>query len=229
MEITCRRCHQTVTAQSCFCPSCGLPQLVYTADGTNGYPQVEGQPNETRDANSIDWKPGMRAALALAIPAGLLSSGISPLSALGLVWMGIAAIWAVVRYTRAQRGAWITIGAGARIGLVTGIIAAWLAFGISGGVLFFERVVFHHSSEIDSEWKDRVDKSQQLTQQWATQMGVADATQATVQRSWMLSPEGHAGFQAFGMATSCLFLVLFATAGGALGARLVGRRRRPEA
>jgi hypothetical protein len=170
----------------------------------------------------------MRASIALAVPAGLLSSGISPLSALGLMWMGLAAIWAVVLYVRSQRPAWITIGAGARIGLVTGIIAAWLAFGISGGVLFVERVAFHHSSTIDSEWKDRVEKSEQLTQQWAVQMGVADAAQATAQRNWMLSPEGHAGFQTFGMATSCIFLVLFATAGGALGARLVGRSRRPE-
>jgi hypothetical protein len=228
METTCNRCHQAVQALSCFCPNCGLPQLVYTADSTNAPSQSEGWQEGIRDASSIDWKPGLRAAIALAIPAGLLSSGISPLSALGLMWMGLASIWAVMLYMRSQKPAWITIGAGARIGLVTGIIAAWLAFGISGGVLFVERVVLHHSSAIDSEWKDRVEKSEQLTQQWAAQMGVADAAQATAQRNWMLSPEGHAGFQAFGMATSCLFLVLFATAGGALGARLVGRSRRSE-
>lgn len=228
METTCNRCHQTVLAQSCFCPNCGLPQLVYTADSTNASSQSESWPEGIKDASSIDWKPGMRAAIALAIPAGLLSSGISPLSALGVMWMGLASIWVVVLYMRSQRPSWITIGAGARIGLVTGILAAWLAFGVSGGVLFVERVVLHRSSEIDSEWKDRVEKSQQLTQQWASQMGVGDAAQATAQRNWMLSPEGHAGFQAFGMATGCLFLVLFATAGGALGARLVGRSRRPE-
>jgi hypothetical protein len=228
METTCNRCHQSVLAESCFCPNCGLPQLVYTAEGTTATPQTEGWAEEVKDASCIDWKPGMRAAIALAIPAALLSSGISPLSALGLIWMGLAAIWAVVLYIRSQRPAWITIGAGARIGLVTGILAAWLAFGISGGALFLQRVVFHRSGEIDSEWKDRVEKSQQLTQQWASQMGVADAAQATAQRNWMLSPEGHAGFQAFGMATSCAFLVLFGAAGGALGARLAGRNRRPE-
>ena len=76
--------------------------------------------------------------------------------------------------------------------------------------------------------ENRPQTEEQLTQQWAAQMGVADAAQTTAQRNWMLSPEGHAGFQVFGMAASCLFLVLFATAGGALGARLVGRSRRPE-
>jgi hypothetical protein len=228
MEITCNRCHQPVQAQSCFCPTCGLPQLVYTADSANTATQAENWAEGVKDASAIDWKPGMRAALVLAIPAGLLSSGISPLGALGLVWMGLAAIWAVMLYMRSQHPAWITIGAGARLGLVTGILAAWLAFGISGGVLFVERVVLHHPGAIDAEWKDRVEKSEQMTQQWATQMGIAEAAQATAQRDWMLSPEGHAGFQAFGMATSCIFLVLFAAAGGALGARLVGRRRRPE-
>lgn len=228
MEMTCTRCHQAVPEQSCFCSNCGLPQLLYTAEGTGSSSLSESLPEGARDASSIEWKPGMRAACVLAIPAGLLSSGISPLSALGLMWMGMAAVWAVVLYMRSQKPAWITIGAGARIGLVTGIMAAWLAFGISGCVLFVERVAFHHSSEIDSEWKNRVEKSEQLTQQWAAQMGVADAAQASAQRNWMLSPEGHAGFQTFGMATSCLFLVLFATAGGALGARFVGRSRRPE-
>jgi hypothetical protein len=228
MEITCHRCHQSVPTQSCFCPNCGLPQLVYTADSTNAPVQPENGTEAARDASSIDWKPGMRAAIALAVPAGLLSSGISPLSWLGLVWMGAAAVWAVRLYMRSQRPAWITIGAGARLGLVTGILAAWLAFAVSGTVFFVQRVVYHHASAIDSEWKDRVEKSEQMTQQWATQMGVADAGQVAAQRNWMLSPEGHAGFQAFGMITSCLFLVLFATAGGAIGARVVGRRRRPE-
>ena len=36
MEITCNRCHQTVRAENCFCPACGLPQLVYSADAANG-------------------------------------------------------------------------------------------------------------------------------------------------------------------------------------------------
>jgi hypothetical protein len=45
----------------------------------------------------------------------------------------------------------------------------------------------------------------------------------------MLSPEGHAGIEAFGMASNALFLLLFAAGGGALGARLLARSRRPEA
>ena len=228
MEITCNRCHQAILAENCYCPACGLPQLVYTVDDAAGQDQPERWQEATRDASMVDWKPAMRAALMLAVPAGLLSSGLSPVGVLGLFWMAAAAAWAVDLYLRTQRPAWITIGAGARIGLVTGLLAGWLAFGISGGALFVDRFVLHQSSQIDTEWKNRVDQSQQMTQQLASQMGVSDAAEAEVQKAWMLSPWGHAGIEVFGFASNCLFLLFFAAGGGALGARLMERNRRPE-
>jgi hypothetical protein len=229
METTCNRCHQPVPAESCYCPSCGLPQLVYAAEAGNPPASSDRGPEITRDASSIDWKPGMRAALAFAVPAGLLSSGISPVSSLGILWMAGAAIWAVIVYMRSQRPAWITMGAGARIGLVTGLIAGWLAFGFSGAGLFVTRVVMHQGNQIDSAWKQFVDKDQELSQQWLKQMSVpTDAAQLNAQRNWMLSPEGHAGFQTLGLVWDCVLLVLFAIAGGAIAARITARRRRPE-
>jgi hypothetical protein len=228
MEITCKRCHQTVEAESCYCPACGLPQLVYSIDSEGGQVQPERPAEAVRDASSVDWKPALRAAMLLAIPAGLLSCGISPVGILGLFWMSAAAAWAVTIYVRGQRPAWITMGAGARIGLVTGLLAGALAFTISGGALFVERFIFHQSSAIDSEWKTRVDASNQLTQQLATQMGVLDAAQLQAQKNLMLSPQGHAGIEAFGMASNALFLLVFAAGGGAMGARLLARSRRPE-
>lgn len=232
MEITCTRCHQTIQDENCYCPTCGLPQLVYTPDGAPGQALPERLNEPVRDASSVDWKPGLRAALLLAIPAGLLSSGLSPVGVLGLFWMSAAAAWAVVLYVRTQKPAWITIGAGARIGLVTGLLAGWLAFSISGGTLFVERYALHQSSQIDGEWKSRVDMSQQLTQQWTAGMNTADAAQAqatkTQIQNFMLTPEGHAGFEFFGFAINAIFLLFFAAGGGALGARLLARNRRPE-
>jgi len=59
-----------------------------------------------------------------------------------------------------------------------------------------------------------------------------DAAQAQAQlaqiQAWMQSPEGHAGFWAFGLAFNSLFLLFFAAAGGALGARLLARTPKPE-
>jgi hypothetical protein len=232
MEITCNRCHQAVQPEDCFCPSCGLPQLVYTADPANGQAQTERWTEAARDASMVEWKPAMRAALLFAVPAGLLSSGLSPVGILGLFWMAAAAAWAVVLYVRGQGPAWITIGAGARIGLVTGLLAAWLAFSVSGGTLFVERFILHQSGQIDSEWKNRVDLSQKMTQQWAAELEPADAAQAQTLRSevqaWMLSPWGHAGIEVFSIAFNAIFLLFFAAGGGALGARVLARTRRPS-
>jgi len=228
--MNCDRCHRTVETENCYCPTCGLPQLVYTTDGPTGQPQAEQWNEALEDASSIHWKQAIRFALMLAVPAGFLSSSISPLGFFGLLWMSTAAMWTVVLYMRSLRPAWITIGAGARIGLVTGLIAGWLAFSISGGALFVERAVLHQSSQIDAEWKNRVLASQQLTQQWTggdSGDAQAQAIRAQVQ-AFMLSPEGHAGMEAFGFACNAIFLIFFAVGGGALGARMLARSRKPE-
>ena len=169
----------------------------------------------------------MRAALALGVPAGLLCSGISPLALLGIFWMTGAAAWAVILYMKSQGPGWITIGAGARIGLVTGLIAAWLAFGVSGVGLFVGRVVMHQGNQLDAAWRETVEMSHQKEKQWLAQMNIPnDQGQADAQRSLMLSPEGHAGFQTLGLLWSGSLLVLFGVGGGALGARMASRNRR---
>jgi hypothetical protein len=150
--------------------------------------------------------------------------------------MAIAAAWAVAIYMRSQRPAWITLGAGARIGLVTGLLAGWLAFGVSGGTLFVQRYLLHQSSQMDAQWKYSVDASNQATlmmiQQWsswldAEGMAKLQANQAGI-HAMMLTPEGQAGNVTFGLIFSSVFLLLFAAAGGALGARLMARTSKPE-
>ncbi len=232
MEATCTRCHQPILAENCYCPACGLPQLLYATDALLGQATPEPWDEAVRDAASVDWKAGLRASLLLAIPAGLLSSGLSPVAFFGLFWMAAAASWAVVLYVRGQRAHWITAGAGARIGLVTGLLAAWLAFALSGSALFVERYLFHQSSQIDSEWQTRVSFGQQMAEQFTAGLAPPDAAQAQAARAqfqaWMLSPEGHAGMEAFRFAFDGCVLLFFAVIGGALAARLLARTRRPE-
>lgn len=229
MEVTCTRCHQAIPADSCFCPTCGLPQLVYSSNGEKVPEASEHWPDAARDASAVDWKAGMRAAVALAVPAGLLSSEISPLGGLlGIFWVAGAAAWAVVLYARRQRPLRITVGAGARIGLVTGLLAGWLAFAVSGAEMFVTRVVLHKGNETDTVWRQVVDATEQNVQQFETQAGMtSDATQAEVkrQRELMLSPEGHAGFAASSLLIFSFFMVVSAVAGGALGARSVAKNR----
>jgi hypothetical protein len=234
MEITCNRCHQTVKADNTFCPFCGLPQLTYTAESSSGQGQAERWTAEAaRDASMVDWKPAMRVAVLLAVPAGFLSSGLSPVGFFGLFWMAAAAAWAVILYVRGQRPGWITIGAGARIGLVTGFLSAWLAFTVGGGALFVERFLLHDGSQTDGLYNNYfVEPTQQAMQQSIAQMQPADAGRAQTMwahlRAWMLSPWGHAGVWTLAFGLNSIFLLFFAAGGGALGARISARMRRPE-
>src|ERR1019366_7190122 len=224
---------QTVTAEDCYCPACGMPQFQYSAEeNASGQPAPEPGQEPVRDAGTVAWKPALRAALLFAVPAGVLSSSASPAGVLGLLWMSAAASWAVAVYVRSQRPAWITLGAGARIGLVTGVLAAWMAFAVSGGTLFVQRFVLHQSSQMDAAWKANVAASQQFSQQLTGSMGSPDAAKAQTDQArivgFMLSPGGHAGIEAFGFASNALFLIFFGMVGGSLGARLMARSRRPE-
>jgi hypothetical protein len=233
MEITCTRCHQTIQADNCYCPACGLPQLVYSAEGVAGQLQPDGRSEPVRDASSVDWKSALRAVLMLAIPAGLLSSSQSPLSSFGFFWMTAAAAGAVVLYMRSQRPAWITIGAGARIGLVTGLLGGWLAFGASGCELFLERDFLHQSSQIDASYKTYVlDTFQAKAQQSTAGMAASDAAQVQAQfaqiQAWVASPQGRSSIWTLGFAFNSSLLLFFAVGGGALGSRLLARSRRPE-
>jgi hypothetical protein len=224
MEILCDRCHQSVQAGNCYCPVCGLPQLEYTAEDSSGQVQPERGNEPVRDAASVDWKLALRTALLMAIPAGLLCSLFSPVSIFGLLLMAAAAAWTVVLYVRSQRPAWITIGAGARIGLVTGVLGGWIAAATTGVTLFAMRFWFHQGKFYDDLWQNLV--NQQMSQQWAS-MGV-DAQTIALMKAWLLPPEGRAGWLLAAITLLSTALLLFAAGGGALGARLLARSRRPE-
>jgi hypothetical protein len=224
MEITCTRCHQAVLADNCYCPTCGLPQLQYSAENVPGQAPPERWLEPVLDASIVDWKRAMRPALALAVPAGALCSLFSPVSIFGLLWMTIAAAWVVALYLRNQKPAWITIGAGARIGLVTGLLAAWTAAAASGLSLFVMRFFLHQGKTLDETWTTII--SDQVARQW-TSAGV-DAQTISIYKGWLLSPEGRAGSMLSAICFLVAVLIFFAVGGGALGARLQARARRPQ-
>lgn len=225
MELTCSRCHQTVEAGASFCPTCGLPQLVYSSEGAlDAAAQPVRWDEAVRDASSVAWRPALRAALALGIPAGVLCCFLSPIGIFGLLLMGATAIWAVSLYMRMQRPAWVTLGAGARIGLVTGIIGSWTAAATTGITLFAMRFWFHEGHVFDNFWQGLV--NQQLTQEWNA-MG-ADPKTTSMLKALLLAPSGRAAWVLCALTFLSAVLLVFATAGGALGARLQVKRRRPE-
>jgi hypothetical protein len=221
MELSCSRCHQTVQDGYCYCPSCGLPQFVYSAENSADAGQRERWGEAVRDANTVDWNSAMRSTLPLAIPAGILCSMFSPVSIFGLLLMGAAAAWVVALYVRSHRPAWIPVGAGARIGLVTGVVGGWTAAAVSGLSLYAMRFWLHQGSVFDDFWQGLV--NQQQAQGAAVS---ADVQTLAAVKALMISPEGRAGLVLFAIAFLMVTLVLFAIAGGALGARMLTRTRR---
>ncbi|HVN93524.1 MAG TPA: hypothetical protein VMT38_07505 [Terracidiphilus sp.] len=221
MELTCSRCHQTVEPEDCFCPYCGLPQLVYNANGSAapGQPERTGEP--VRDAGTVDWKQAMRYGLMLAVPAGALCSMYSPAGILGLPLMAAAGAWAVALYMRGRRPAWITIGAGARIGLVIGILGSWAAAFTTAVSLYAMRFWMHQGPALDDAWASEINLSTQMLTSWGV-----DAQQIAMNRAIMTTPEGHAGALLLDTSVLALILLGFSVAGGALGARFLGRPRR---
>jgi hypothetical protein len=211
-----------------------LPKLVYSSEEAGAPAHVDSVDDAPpQDASVIDWKPALRASVLMAVPAGLLSSELSPVSGLGLLWMATAAIWAVILYMRSKRSPWITTGAGARIGLVTGILAGWLAFTVSGAALFTQRFLLHQAVQLDAQYEQTfVQSFQQRIQQSLAGMGQPDAAQAQIifsaMLNWLKSPDGHAGMWAGSLAFSSVFLLFFAVCGGAMSARMMAHRRRPQ-
>jgi hypothetical protein len=223
MELTCSRCHQTVQPEDCFCPVCGLPQLVYSADGAAAQGQPERWGEVVRDANTVDWKSALRSSFALAIPAGVLCAALSRVGLIGLLLIPVAATWVVAIYMRRQRPAWITIGAGARIGLVTGILGSWTAAFSMGIALFAMRFWMHQGKVFDDMWQNQINQgSQQLST-----LGFDPQTVAAT-RLLMLSPEGRAASVLFNLGLLTLVILALGAAGGAIAARLLGRPRRSE-
>lgn len=224
MEITCTRCHQAVPADACYCPLCGLPQLVYNADSALEAASPSAWSGAVRSPDRVAWKPVLRLALMLAVPAGALCSILSPVGIFGLVLMGVTGAWVVSLYLRTQHPGWITTGAGARIGLVTGILGAWSAAAATGVALYVMRFWLHDGRVFDNFWTKFV--SQQMSQQW-TSMGI-DAQTIALAKTWLLSPEGRAGWVLGAVLFLMAALLLVATAGGALGARFHARSSRPQ-
>lgn len=237
MEITCSRCHQAIPNDGLYCPSCGLPQLVYSGDEALAPVQAGVWRDALSETGAVEWRPALRFALLLALPAGLLCGGVPVLGLLGFLWMAAAAAWAVALYSRSQRTAssagqsagWISTGAGARIGLVTGLAAGWVAFASSGVSLFIERFVFHGGKDFDDLWQTQI---AHLTEQWQT-IGAASqdpkfGETAKGMIALLLSPEGKAGSMLGGTVAVEAILVVFAIAGGALGAKLLAGPKRQQ-
>jgi len=180
--------------------------------------------------NSVDWRVALPVAVMLAIPAGVLSSSVSVIgSVFNFVWMIGAAVWAVSLYARRARTRRISAWNGARIGLVTGILASWLTFAVDGLQLWLRRFVWNQGQQIDSAWNDQMNLSHDVNVRLFGPMANAhpDMMQSIeAQRQWVLSQDGRAAAPVLFFVFGALFLILFAMIGGAMRARYLSVPRR---
>ena len=170
-------------------------------------------------ADVVDWRQAMRLILLFALPTGVAAN---MLSLLGAVLMAIAAALVVLLYMRNRRPAWITTGAGARIGLVLGLLAGWVSLASAGVSLFVMRFGLHQGKSFDDVWLQFVQQQAPAT---LAAFGL-DAGQVSQQCAMLLSPDGQAGFMVAGLLISLVILLVLSVVGGAVGARLAVRRRR---
>lgn len=168
--------------------------------------------------------------MLLAIPAGLMCLAPGG-SLLNVFWMTGAAIWAVSLYSKRTHAAWLSSAAGARIGLVTGLMGSWMAICVHAVGLWMVRFQFHQGGQIDSLWNTQIEDWLQLEQRLLAQSGQSSADVTSyihMLRGFISMPEVRAGAIMGGYALIAVFLVLMAMAGGALGAKFLTQPRRPR-
>jgi predicted nucleic acid-binding Zn-ribbon protein len=225
MDPVCHRCGTALNSpDELFCPHCGAPQLRYepteepaTAVAT---PQTAG-----RNFDLYSSKRAILSALmvsaAVAVPISLLSSIYDSI----FFWAVGAGIVTVVVYHR-RVGIAPTGRLGWRIGCLTGLLTASFSLALYSARSVIQRYLLHSD--------DPQQLARALAQQVAAAMSEAgrsnpQAAEAAAQfaRFW-LSPDGPAAIVLVEAAKFTFSLVLFAAAGGVIGARIAALGKRPE-
>ena len=222
MEQACHRCGATLNESDPFCPHCGAPQLRYEAveeagQASNAAPAQRFTP---RNPNVVAWRDAILAAALIAFPAGLLSA----LLGLEALWV-IAGGMVTISLYRRRTGILPTSRIGWRIGAVLGLFAAVVAAVINGITLVVQRFAFHQGAMLDRHFHDL---GQQITDQLVRSNPDAASVIPGFIHFW-LTPDGAAAMVLLNSAGLTIAMLVFAAAGGALGARLNQRSAQPSA
>jgi hypothetical protein len=217
MDLACHRCGATIASPEMFCPHCGAPQLRFEPSEEQIPYQGNGNNSGTHTKQPVAWRSAVHAALMVAIPVGLLSSLLD----FGILWVLIGGFVVIALYQR-KTTSLAHPGVGWRVGMLVGVLAAFLSSLVDGLSMVFERYGLHHGASIDQ-------KLVSLTQQMTDQM-VHQNPEAAQQIPWFihfwLSPDGHAAIVLFMSAFAAAMMVAFSSVGGILGARVLSARKR---
>lgn len=216
MEQVCHRCGAALNGSDTFCPHCGAPQLVYESGEEAGHTasSTPGQRRTAHDPSAVHWREAITFAALVAVPAGVLAAILG----LEALW-GIAGGMTLISLYRRRTGTLPTGKMGWRIGALLGVLSAAVAVLADAVVLTVQRFALHEGTMLDHRYKDL---GQQLIDQLTRSNPDAAAVVPGFLHFWM-TPNGAAAIVLINAAGVAIFLLLFASIGGALGARLTQR------
>lgn len=221
MEALCHRCGASLSVPDLFCPNCGAPQVKFgAAEGEAGHAADPRLPRSR--PQGIRWDEAVRAALLVAVPAGVLSA-ISVLSWGSCLWVVGGAALAIGLYRKRAAGSLLDTRSGLRIGSLAGLIAAYVSVGVTAAWRVFARFVLHQGGDIDRAYDSAI---RQVMASAAQSDPSVQAQLGAIVRL-LLSPEGKAGLMLWSSLLSGAGIILFSALGGALGVRIFSARKQP--
>jgi ribosomal protein L40E len=217
MELVCHRCSATVELDAYYCQNCGAPQVRFVPQDEsagsaagNAAGTVPALPEGER-AGSIHWKLTIRIAALVAVGVGILST---LLAAGSVLWVAIGAVIVIGIYHRRQPNTFLGRQTGARIGLLVGLMTAAVALAGNAVFLVIQRYGMHQGNQIDTQLTSIVKQAAERAAAMDPQAPVVTFT------NFWLSAEGRIGLILLTMAFLAALILLFAIAGGVLGAQI---------
>jgi ribosomal protein L40E len=216
MDMVCHRCSATLDPEAYYCPECGAPQIRYVVEEREAATATPGAEVALHAAasdsgSSISWQMVIRIAALVGVAVGILSTVLAVGSVL---WVAVGAIVVMGIYHRRRPRALLGPKVGARVGALVGLIAATVAFAANAVILIVQRYGMHQGNQIDGQLTA-------IVKQAAAHAATIDP-QAPVLAftNFWLSAEGRIGLILLTMAFLSTLIVLFAIAGGVLGAQI---------
>lgn len=221
MELTCHRCSATVEPDAYYCPNCGAPQVRFVpqdekpdsaaGEATGATPKL----SDTERDNNVHWKLAIRIAAYVAVGVGILST---LLAAGSVLWVAVGAVLVIGIYHRRQPHTFLARRTGARIGALVGLLAASVSLAGNSIFLLIQRYGMHQGHLIDTQLTGIVKQAADRAASMDPQAPIAGFT------SFWLSAEGRIGLILLTMGFLATLILLFAIAGGVLGAQIYRSR-----
>lgn len=216
MDQVCHRCSATLEPEAFYCPECGAPQLRYVVQQDDSPLSIAAaaettQPTPGDSDGSIAWKILIRIASLIGLGVGILCA---LMAAGSVLWVAVGAVAVVGIYHRRRPSALLGLRIGARAGAMVGLVASAVALAANAVLLVVQRFALQQGNQIDTQLTTIVKQAASRAASMDPQAPV------TVFTNFWLSPEGRIGLILLTMGFLSVLILLFAVAGGVLGAQI---------